>query len=404
MHILIIPSERYVTKEEPLGGIFQYDQVHALKRRGIQVGVIAPMPRSLRLMKQGIKTWPKGVEVSDENGVRVYRYQGWGWIPGRVPFLSSQFYLKLGQQMFKRYVADRGFPDVVHAHNILPAGLIAAWVKGKYGIPFAVTEHSSAYLTNRIRKWQVPLIKHVLRMADARIVVSPYLGRAMQRRFGSLFCPWEWVPNILDKRFENQEIPKRRHTNKAGLFRILNIASLVGIKNHANLLKAFSMKFKGNSSVQLRIGGDGPLRERLEQLAKNLGIAEQVKFLGALTRQEVLTEMRECDLFVLSSNHETFGVVLIEALACGKPVVATACGGPNDIVHKGNGLLVPPHDVNALAEAMDEILHHLDQYNPMAIREDCIARFGEKRVVDHLISIYNRLLIKTPKEESDGKK
>lgn len=389
MHILIIPSGRYVTQEEPLAGIFQHDQAHALKRAGIQVGVVAPLPRSLRLMNQGIKGWPKGIEVSDEDGVPVYRYQGWGWIPGRVPFLSSQFYLRLGQQMFKRYVADRGAPDVVHAHNILHAGVIASWIKGKYGNPFVVTEHSSAHLTNKIRRWQVPLVKHVLRMADARVVVSPYLGRTMQRRFGSLVCPWEWVPNILDSRFENQETLKKCHTNAADSFRVLNVASLVRIKNHANLLKAFSKRFKGNASVQLRIGGDGPLRDRLEQLANDLGIAGQVRFLGALTRQGVLAEMRECDLFALSSDRETFGVVLIEALACRKPVVATACGGPNDIVREGNGLLVPPRDVDALAEAMDDILHHLDRYDPMAIREDCIARFGEKAVVDHLISIYN---------------
>ena len=98
-------------------------------------------------------------------------------------------------------------------------------------------------------------------------------------------------------------------------------------KGQADLLRAFAERFAGDPSVRLGIGGDGPERGRLHELAGSLAIAEQVDWLGALDRDGVRQAMCEADAFVLPSRLETFGVVVIEALACGLPVVATRSGG-----------------------------------------------------------------------------
>jgi len=392
MHVLIIPSERYVPPEEPLAGIFQRDQARALKRAGLKIGIIAPTPRSLRLLRTRLRGWPRGIEIVEDEGIPVYRCQTWQWIPGRVPYFGMQLILSIGKRLFALYVRDHGRPDLIHAHNTLYAGVLAMCLKQNHGIPFVLTEHSSAYLSKKIRRWQRPLVSDVLKQAASRIVVSKYLGKVLEQSFPAVASPWEWVPNILDPLFEYQVALEEEIPNSRTSFCFLTIGSLVWIKGHEILLKAFAWAFKDKQHVYLRIGGDGPLRKNLEKLCQQLGIKDQVKFLGQLTREQVLAEIRRCDAFVLPSLHETFGVVLIEALACGKPVIATMCGGPEEIVNPTNGLLVPPGDEVALGRAMLQMLNSSGSYDRMSIRQQCLKLYGEAAVVGRLQKIYERVL------------
>jgi glycosyltransferase involved in cell wall biosynthesis len=137
--------------------------------------------------------------------------------------------------------------------------------------------------------------------------------------------------------------------------------------------------------------GEGILRKELQQLVRELKIADQVVFLGQLERERVFMEMNECNAYVHPSHYETFGVTLIEALSCGKPVISTACGGTECIIRDGNGVLVPPQDIEKLEEAMDQVRNEIEHYDPIWIRKDCIERFGSQRIVKQLSSIYERV-------------
>ena len=103
--------------------------------------------------------------------------------------------------------------------------------------------------------------------------------------------------------------------------------------------------------------------------------------------------MRESDAFVLSSEVETFGVVVAEALATGLPVVATRSGGPESIVRSGDGILVPVGDVTALAEAMSEIRRRRTEFSPQRLREACAARYSPNAIAARLIQIYRDALL-----------
>jgi glycosyltransferase involved in cell wall biosynthesis len=393
VHILIIPSERYVPKENPLGGIFQYDQAHALQRAGLRIGVIAYEPRSLRFLKERITGWNTGFEFENDQGIPVYRYQGWSWVTGRMPYLTLWVRLAIGRALYNKYVAAHGIPDILHVHNAIYAGTLAASIKRHFRVPYVLTEHSSMYASGLIRRWQLMPAANAFRNANKRIVVSPHLGQVLEAQFGNQVSPWEWVPNVLDNRFERISVLNDRAVRTWKTFRFLNIAGLIEIKNHAVLLEAFASRFKGKDTVQLRIGGQGPLGHRLQALAEKLGIANQVVFLGLLSRDQVDSEMRACNAFVLSSDYETFGVVLPEALAHGKPVIATSSSGPDCIVHTGNGILVPPKNATALGDAMEALFQRIDNYDSRAIQADCIARFGENAVVQKLKSGYVQVLM-----------
>jgi len=392
MHILIIPSEHYVTWKAPLGALFQHHQAHALnKRKGIKVGVVSAGFVPFKMLFSAYPYPP--FEVDD--GVNTYRCYKRILVPGRI---ANKVFLKylvgLYLNLFERYINEQGIPDIIHAHNCLYAGATALRIKGKYSIPYLITEHSSAYARDMISVRQAALIRDVLKNAAIKTAVSTKLGGLMENLFSTDASPIYPIFNILDNRFEKKGNILKGAKEDRDIFIFLNIASLNANKNQFDLLEAFARVFGANSKVQLKIGGDGPLRRKLETQAKELGLGEQVVFTGLLSRDRVLPEMLNCDVFVLSSIFETFGVVLIEALACGKPVIATKCGGPEDIVNPINGLIVPTKDINALADAMSKIYSAIDKYDTNRIRNDCLSRFGEDAFVKRLQNIYIDILSK----------
>ena len=192
------------------------------------------------------------------------------------------------------------------------------------------------------------------------------------------------MPNIVNERFCSFEL----RPNESKNFEFINVALMTENKCQANILHAFSRISKVNPNIRLTLGGDGPVRSQLEQLAHDLGIAEKVKFTGMLTREQVLAAMAAADAFVLSSRYETFGVVVIEALALGKPVIATRCGGPESIVRKEDGILILVDDVDALAAAMIKMVENRNDYDPAEIRKACSARFSEAAIAKRLMNTY----------------
>lgn len=389
MHILIIPSW-YPATHDPVNGVYFQEQAHALQAAGHRVGVIAPLLRPMQRLREKVFGWPRGVAYEDDDGIATYRHYAWAWLPG-VPFGNARSWLKAAECLFNVYVAEHGNPDIVHAHAALYAGVAATQLKKRCGIPVVLTEHSTAFARGVLQPWQRNVIRKAFQEADVRISVSPNLGKVLEEQYGTAFRPWHWVPNIVDQRFFKVET--RPHTQLAQRrFRFLNVAMLVAKKGHKDLLKAFANQFRGNLEVELRIASDGPLRRELETMASELGIREQVIFLGKIGRAQVCEEMHLADAFVLTSHYETFGVVVIEALATGTPVVSTNSGGPESILTEDDGILVPVQDVGRLGLAMRAMYENIGQYDSSAIQARCVARFGGSVVAEQLSAIYEKVL------------
>lgn len=367
-------------------GIFQQDQARALSRAGHRIGILAPAPRSLRLLKKRFLGWPSGVEIGKEEKVSVYKHHTWCWFPRT--YRSCRQFLRIGLELYHRYVETEGVPDVIHAHNVLFAGVLANEIKHRYGIDYIVTEHSSSFARHLIPPWADTLISKAYREACQLVVVSPKLGSLLADRYGIEQGRFVWVPNVLDRHFSSN----CSDVTPDDSFVFLNVASLDENKGHRYLLDAFAQSFKGNPQVTLRIAGDGPLENFLKIYCSELGIASQVTFLGRISRGDVLKEMASCHTFVLSSLYETFGVVLVESLACGKPVVATACGGPECIVNDGNGILVPPQSVESLAAGMETVKNMYATFEQQTIRKQCLDRYGEDAFVAQIVPLLQSAL------------
>lgn len=371
-----------------MAGSFFREQALALQRVGHKVGVIAPRVRSVRELPAALAGSLRGIKAQDDSGVPTYHLQGAQLLPGLRP-ANDRVWISTGRKLFARYVAEQGTPDIIHGHAMFMGGIIGAAVARESRVPLVITEHSTVYQRRPIPAFQIEEARDALGLAAALLVVSPQLGEGMRRVLGDIAANAQWVPNVVDREFLAAQLPTER---TPGPFRFLCVAFLHEKKAHADLLGAFAQRFAGDGDVELRIGGDGPERDRLHALARTLGIAEQVVWLGPLSREAVGSEMRAADAFVLPSRLETFGVVVAEALASGLPVIATRSGGPECIVGEGDGMLVDVGDVSALGEAMLRMRETAARYDAVDIRRRCEQRFGEHALVDRLEAVYARAM------------
>jgi glycosyltransferase involved in cell wall biosynthesis len=392
MHVLIVPSELYLPAWRQTSGIFQRHEAAALLRESHRVGVLSVgfltvpnMPRALRAAAHG------GIGIDAPDGAQVAR----SWIPLPLPYrwLPSQTFRGgiecAARRAFDSYVATNGLPDLIHGHDPLWGGWIANMLAGQCGRVSILTLHTSAFARNLASSGEQELTRRVLSEADAVSAVSESLAISLQRQF-AIERP-AVLPNVVDEDFFN--CLRTRHRDQPFVF--FSAGSLDDNKNHALLLEAFARCARGTDAT-LRIAGDGPRRNALAAQARALGVESQVFFLGWVDKEGMLRELGAAGCFVLSSRYETFGVVLIEALASGLPVVATRCGGPEGVVTAKSGLIVEPEDAAALADAMRYMRESTESYDPETLKQDAARRFGPAAYVARLMSLAERT---APKRE-----
>jgi glycosyltransferase involved in cell wall biosynthesis len=200
---------------------------------------------------------------------------------------------------------------------------------------------------------------------------------------------FRYLPNVLDQQLENYRYqPSGNGHHK---FTFLHIAGLLAVKDQQTLLKAFKLVADQNPNAELRIGGVGELLDQLKIEIGELGIQNSVKFLGLLDREGVIDELGRCDCFVLSSRYETFGVVLIEAMLFGKPVISTSVGVAPTIITDKVGYVVNPGDAEGLALAMKQMLSTHKSYDPGYIRDFAIRNFGRESFLHKMNKIYSEV-------------
>lgn len=381
MKVLIIPSW-YPTENKPNSGIFFKEQSISLQEFGHEVTVAYPEIHSLREFFK--PTFKRGLFCKFEAGIKTYRFKEYNLLRFLKIGSGIIYYLRL-KHIFKRILRREGIPEIIHAHSALWGGWAAARISRKYKIPLVITEHSSSFVRGTIQKYQIPYIKKAFRQSKKVIVVGPTLKNELEKFVEP--DKLEIIPNTFNKELfrPKESINEERKECK---FHFFSLAFLSRNKGFDILLRAYARAFKGNKNVELIIGGDGEEKTSLEILAKDLEINEQVSFLGELSRENAAKEMQKCDVFVLASRFETFGVVLIEALACGKPIISTRCGGPEIIVNNRNGILVEVDNIEKLSEALKQLKANYTKYDKEFIYSHCHKNFGKEAIIKKINHLY----------------
>jgi glycosyltransferase involved in cell wall biosynthesis len=355
---ILLATPWYPTAADPAGGAFCRDNVLALRAAGHTV-------RALHVA-------PGVTSRSDDDVVRVpYPATRRGALP-----------LGLARATTALVAAARAErPDLIHAHVTLPVGAAAALVGRLLRRPIVLSEHTGPFASLLGTPLRRALVGWTLRSVAAVVPVSRALRDEM-----APFLPTPGaatvVPNPVDlAAFAAVGPPPQTD-------RLLFVGRLVPEKRLDDLLAALHLLRQRRPAATLRIVGDGPVRARLARALRESGELPGV-LAGRLDRAGVAAELAAADLLVLPSQVETFGVVLVEALAAGRPVVATQCGGPEEIVDDAVGALVPVGDPARLADAIDATLTR--RFEPAALRGHA-ARWSYDAFADRLAAIYERAL------------
>ena len=258
-----------------------------------------------------------------------------------------------------------GKPDVLYAHFSCWAGYAGVELSRKYDIPLVTLEHFGGLLLPNVSKTLRQCVSYTVFGSRIFMCVSENLKESIVNLVGTDNITV--MPNMIDSSFSY--FPR----NKNEKFTILSIGNLNKGKDFETLIRAFDKAFKKSDKIELRIGGGGPEKERLELLIRKLGRDKQICLLGKLTREQTLNEYRKCDCFAMASKFETYGMVYREALVTGRPIVTTNHGGfGKSDWHEEYGIMVPVHDIVALSEALKNIYNDYDKYNGAEISKLCI--------------------------------
>lgn len=286
-----------------------------------------------------------------------------------------------------------GRPDLLHVHVLLRTGLFA-WLKCfTDGLPYIITEHWTLYLPENaskislLRQW---LSKLVVKKAAAVHTVSEGLKRAMQQ-LGFQNKRYAVLPNVIDT---TTFFPLEPTVFKPGKTRFLHISAFNDkAKNISGLLRTVHKLSQIRTDFELRLIGFGHDEEKLIELAGELGLLNtSVFFEGKKETPEVAAYLRRTDVFVLPSFYETFGVVLIEALASGVPVIATRVGGVSEFIGIEQGVLTEPGNETQLLEALLYMLDHHQNFDKQKLREYALNRYSYEAVGRQFAALYETVL------------
>jgi glycosyltransferase involved in cell wall biosynthesis len=401
MNLFIIPSW-HPHRCFPWEGSFLVEQAEAIAetRPGWNVGVslwgqgegfvsTAHLLKSPRCLLDALALRP-GARESAPNLVEFMTPTLW-W-PERAFGGNRAALLNANRRNLECAIGRFGRVDVIHAHVSYPAGWLAMKLGAETGIPYVLTEHMGPFplpvyarRDGRLKS----VLREPLERAAARIAVGPTLARTIAD-FG-LPEP-ELIPNLVDERlYRNEAAPDPGH------FTFFTLCAMDPLKGVSDLLKA-AARFIGDlpgrdrPRARFRIAGAGPLLAHHRREARELRLDSCITWLGQLPRERAREEFARCDCFVLTSRHESFGIVFVEAGASGKPVIATRCGGPETIVTPENGVLLGVGDLEGVAGALRFMFENGRNYDPEQIRRQTLERYGREAVVSRLEAVYRRVL------------
>ena len=365
-----MPTEKY-----PLNGIFEFDQAKALAKVGNDVAMLVIDFRSRSYKRK------YGFFEYEKDGVKVFELSLPLGIYRRALPILQRFLVKL----YKKAVKSVGKPDVIHAHFYSIAA-IASVLKQKFDVPFVVTEHSSKLNRNikEISELDVKLAQKAYKNADRVVTVSNALAQNLKENF---VVDAVVIHNIVD--VAHFQYVRREPKDS---FTFISVGNLVSIKRFDLLIEAFADAFKNDKSVKLKLVGSGPEINNLQSIINQCNMNDQVILLNEVGRDKLKDIYPQGDAFVLASKSETFGVVFIEAMATGLPVVATDCGGPSDFVNEKNGYLIPVDDKKSLVDALVKMRNNAYSFNTLEVSELTVKQFSPENIGNALTNLFRGII------------
>jgi len=365
----------------------------AIQKQGIEVWILTPHIPNLKLYEE-----PGAVKI------RYFRYAPNKYerlsFKGKIHRLVSKSFLNkilfpffMISFIWSAYILTRRESiDIIHAHWWIPSGIVALLVSKLLRRPYIVTTHGTdAYI---IKKFTIlkPLAKLIFWKANFMTTVATVHKSILTTYLGVTPNKIEVFPMAADiSLFYPKPVKKRKESI------ILSIGNLIKTKGYEYLIEAVDLLKRKGRRFRLIIIGEGPEEYLLKNKIHSLELDREIKILPFMFKPELNKFYNLCDIFVLPSLSEGVSVVVLEALACKKPVVATAVGGMRDIIeNEVTGLLVPEKDSIALVNAIERVLDdgNLAEKISTTGYKEVIENYTLLKIAERTVEIYNRILYK----------
>ena len=304
--------------------------------------------------------------------------------------ISGLRYRRLSRKYAKQYIEEHGMPACTHLHIASKNAMLAMWLKKKFRIPFIISEQWTAFLpearpnARQFEPWFAALWRSAIRQSGAISVVSNYLGLGISTFFGNI--KFKIVPNVVD-----DKIFFPGPLKETSFSHFIHVSTLGYQKNPEAILHAFAIVALSNPAFRLTIFG--PENNELRKLASELGLNDKINFHPEVQQPALAEFMRSADALVLYSRYETFGCVLIEANACGIPVIVSDIPVFHEIVREGeNGFFAKNDSPEALAKTILNFMSAKKTFSKLELSEHTIAKYGFPVVGKLFDDLYTSLL------------
>ncbi len=302
--------------------------------------------------------------------------------------LFNARYLQVALRAIEEYIHENGNPDLVHVHVPVKVGALALRLKKRLGIPFVVTEHSSAYF------------EHIDDNYFKRNRYFRYITKKCFENAELVISVSNWLLNRLGELFQLKGVQLIRNTVDTDLFfpvevnntvpHFIHVSMMLPLKNVNGILHALARLNHTNNNW--RMSFVGPVNEQYRRLATELGLQNQIHWKGVMNYGDVAKVMQQADALVHFSKYENLPCVVNEALCCGLPVIASNVGGIAELVNESNGILVENENIENLAEAMLSYLQHPDRFQKETICKAAREAFSFQTIGKQLLNLYGDVL------------
>ncbi|MBR7018172.1 MAG: glycosyltransferase family 4 protein [Prevotella sp.] len=350
MHIVEIPSFF-----PPYGGEFCIEQSKALQAFGHEVRIISNVQLSVKRSVREFLTLPYDRRFIEIEGIPDYQSYMRG-IP-KVIRPNVERWMRIVREMFQTYMKRYGKPDILHAHCAKWAGYAAMLMAREYDIPYVITEHlpfmifKEEFGSDGADAWQVPLLREAYQHADRVIPVSEEVVTDLAPFFGHDYH-WTAVSNVIDVDFFAY---RKRPPLDGRPFRFCCIGNFIYRKGYDVLFKAFRLLSETNPEIELHIAGAGTDSSACQQAMHRLGGHTKIVAHGCIDRESVRALLYDCDALALATRDETQGLVLLEAMSTGIPVVTTEAV-PQCVRIAGGCWVAPIDDAHAFCALMNQVI------------------------------------------------
>jgi len=292
------------------------------------------------------------------------------------------------KRLLKKVFHKDGYPELIHVHVPMKAGKLALWAKRRWGIPYILSEQASTYIESapdyfdKRSIYYRKSVKTIFKQAIAVTNVSKTVAGILEKKMGLDYI--RVIHNTVDENyFFHIPINQRK-------FRFIHVSTMNEQKNIEGLLNTFIKLSSQRKDWELRLVG--PVSKQLQNRLVTLKNDIDLSYMGEIAYRQVAREMQQSSAFVLFSNHENFPCVIVEALACGLPVITSDAGGAGEAITPRNGLVVPVGDNQKLLESLLYIMDNYNTYNKNEIAKEAKKSFSYPVIGQKFSNLYEEVL------------